>query len=96
MLGDIYCILYQTDIGETRGEIFFCFTALEELLMIQGRLQSVCFMFTFSRHMDGKSKCFDLWTSYSEYELNRNALLDQLMYVNIEIYMGCWVFPPKY
>lgn len=52
-------------------------------------------MFTFSRHMDGKSKCFDLWTSYSEYELNRNALLDQLMYVNIEIYMGCWVFPPK-
>lgn len=54
----------------------------------------VCFMFTFSRHMERKSKCFDLWT-YSEYDLNHNALLDQLMYVNIEIYMVCWFFPPK-
>lgn len=51
-------------------------------------------MFTFSRHMERKSKCFDLWT-YSEYDLNHNALLDQLMYVNIEIYTWVAGFFPQ-
>lgn len=88
--------IHQTDIiGETRGEIFCLFHCLEDTGFVfddpreTGKESScVCFVFTFSRHMERRTRCFALWT-YSEYEPNHIALLDQLMYVNIEIYKVC-------
>lgn len=78
--------IHQTDIiGETRGEIFFLFHCLEDTGFVfddpreTGKESScVCFVFTFSRHMERRTECFDLWT-YSEYRYMNLIILHCLI-----------------
>lgn len=90
---DIY-VPYQTDIiGETRGEIFCLFHCLEDTGFVfddpreTGKESQLCLFCVYIFETYGEENQM-FWSVDIQwvpvYELNHIALLDQLMYVNIE------------